>query len=232
MNKSTIIVLLFFLVSFLPIPEISLGSEKNEISIDINRSEGYSAFIANEDRQVDDTDDEVISECDCNGSKVIVHGDGHKTPCQCLNSSSGKCECVTTQNTWEPDKSTYPEDSIETDEVKKKVDQDINSQTESRKTILYFTASWCSPCQLFKSLELPKLIDAGLTSGEVDDGVVDDIEIVDVDKHTDMWKTYKKGSKGIPCLVVLDSKKIEKYRISGYYQGMSERLLDEFNAAQ
>jgi thiol-disulfide isomerase/thioredoxin len=232
MKKSTIIVLLFFLVSFLPIPEISLGSEKNEISIDINRSEGYSAFIANEDRQTDDTDDELIGECDCNGSKVIVHGDGHKTPCQCLNSSSGKCECVESQNTWEPDKSTYTEETIGTEEVKKKVDQDANSQTESGKTILYFTASWCGPCRLFKSSELPKLTDAGLTSGEVRNGIAEDIEIVDVDKHRDLWDAYKKGSRGIPCLIVLDSNKLEKFRISGYYSGMYKKLLDAFNAAE
>lgn len=30
--------------------------------------------------------------CRCNGSKVITHGDGHQTPCQC-NSKPGGCIC-------------------------------------------------------------------------------------------------------------------------------------------
>lgn len=33
--------------------------------------------------------DHIINECDCNGSKFIVHGDGHRTACPCEN-----CTCV------------------------------------------------------------------------------------------------------------------------------------------
>lgn len=30
--------------------------------------------------------------CRCNGSRVIIHGDGHQTPCQCI-SKPGGCIC-------------------------------------------------------------------------------------------------------------------------------------------
>lgn len=37
-------------------------------------------------------DDGKISICRCNGSKVMVHGDGHQTPCQCTTKPGG-CVC-------------------------------------------------------------------------------------------------------------------------------------------
>ena len=36
------------------------------------------------------------NECKCNGTKEIVHGDGHKTPCTCSALPEG-CKCVAKQ---------------------------------------------------------------------------------------------------------------------------------------
>jgi hypothetical protein len=37
-----------------------------------------------------------VNKCDCNGAKIIVHGDGHRTPCPCTGTSSG-CQCGKSQ---------------------------------------------------------------------------------------------------------------------------------------
>lgn len=240
MKKSTILLLLLLAVFFIPIPNIELDlGNKKAFAIDVTRSEGYVAFIVNGDQKPIDNETDTATTCECNGEKVIVHGDGHKTPCQCINSGDGVCRCEATGKSWEPDKSTYPDESVEQaapEEVKKKVEQqpDITDQAsaiELKKTILYFTASWCGPCQRFKATELPKLQQAGLSVGEVRNGVQDDMEIVDVDKHPDLWQTYKKNSAGIPCFVVLDSQRKETFRTSGYATGMHQTLLRAFNAA-
>jgi len=225
MKKSTILLLLLLAVFFIPIP-----SNEKTFAIDTSRSEGYVAFIVNGDQEPIDNETDTATTCECNGEKVIVHGDGHKTPCQCINSGDGVCRCEATGKSWEPDKSTYPE------EVKKKVEQqpDATDQAlaiELKKTILYFTASWCGPCQRFKATELPKLQKAGLSVGEARNGVQDDMEIVDVDKHPDLWKAHKKNSAGIPCFIVLDSQRKETFRTSGYVSGMHQTLLRAFNAA-
>lgn len=215
MKKSTILLLLLLAVFFIPIPniELDLGNKKT-FAIDVTRSEGYVAFIVNGDQEPIDNETDTATTCECNGEKVIVHGDGHKTPCQCINSGDGVCRCEATGKSWEPDKSTYPDESV-----------------ELKKRILYFTASWCGPCQRFKATELPKLQKAGLSVGEIRNGIQDDMEIVDVDKYPDIWQTYKKNSAGIPCFIVQDSQRKETFRTSGYASGMHQTLLRAFNAA-
>lgn len=54
----------------------------------------FEQYLALTNRSIDDYlkiphPDHIVNECDCNGSKFIIHGDGHKTPCPCEN-----CTCV------------------------------------------------------------------------------------------------------------------------------------------
>lgn len=216
MKKSTILLLLLLAVFFIPIPniDIDLGGKKT-FAIDAARSEGYVAFIVNGDQKPIDNETDTATTCQCNGKKVIVHGDGHKTPCQCINSGDGICRCEATGGLREPDKSVEQAAPI-----------------ELKKTILYFTASWCGPCQRFKATEVPKLQQAGLSVGEVGNGVQEDMEMVDIDKHPDLWRLHKKNSSKIPCFIVLDSQKKETFRTIGYAVGMYKTLLRAFNAAK
>lgn len=43
-----------------------------------------------------------IEDCPCDGSGVITHGDGHKTPCSCLASGECKCKSENTGARYEP----------------------------------------------------------------------------------------------------------------------------------
>lgn len=88
MKASTLIVLLLFIVSLIPSGVINT----NSFSVDRNKSEGYVAFVANDKDVNVDITPEPSEECQCGGSKEIIHGDGHRTPCQCIN-SGGPCNC-------------------------------------------------------------------------------------------------------------------------------------------
>lgn len=88
MSKPVWLMLVFlFALEFIP----KNINKKEKFIFDRPRNEGYVAFIVNEK---DEYVDEPTEKCKCNGSEVIVHGDGHKTPCQCLNTGSKICECA------------------------------------------------------------------------------------------------------------------------------------------
>lgn len=88
MSKSTwVILIILFLLQVVP---NKIQNEK--YNFDRPRNEGYIAFIVNEK---DDKKEETIEKCSCDGSKVMVHGDGHKTPCKCINNGK-ECKCAKT----------------------------------------------------------------------------------------------------------------------------------------
>lgn len=88
----SIVAVLLLMLSFLPGGQ-SLASKK-EFKFDHVKNEGYVAFIVNEYESTIKPDDEndTVNKCDCNGSKEIIHGDGHKTPCPCTGDPEG-CKC-------------------------------------------------------------------------------------------------------------------------------------------
>ena len=93
LNKTTIVVLLVVAVTmFLGMDS---PSSPKEFVIDKPRSEGFVAFIVNE-KSFDTEGGDVQNECECNGTKELIHGDGHKTPCPCTESPEG-CKCRSTQ---------------------------------------------------------------------------------------------------------------------------------------
>jgi len=213
MKKSTFLLLLLLIAVFIPSinTDLELGGKK-AFSIDIAKSEGYVAFIVNGDQGSVDNETDTITTCECNGEKVIEHGDGHKTPCQCINSGDGVCRC---EKTVQP-----PFIGVQVLAIKPK------------KNIICFTADWCEPCRKFKTGELPKLKEAGLSVGEAKNGFREDIELVDIDKYPNLWEAYKKNSTGIPCFVILDSQRKETFRANGYIPGMHQTLLKAFNEAK
>lgn len=197
-NIGTLSVVILFLTTVIPFGS-SLQAQRKTFKFDGNTAEGYVAFVTNE--SVTNQEDSVIVKCECHGKKVIIHGDGHKTPCLCLN-GSGSCSC--------------------------KSDKNEVASVNKRKFILYFTASWCGPCQSFKKNELPKLKDAGLKSGILKDGVGTEIEIVDVDENKEYYSLWKKDTEFIPFFVLIDVDGVEYARLEGYQT--KEQIMEIWNA--
>lgn len=97
MNKSNLIVLLLVLVSFIPFDKIDwsklripLPTPANTFTFDEPKNEGFSGYIANIDNKPVKPD--VVTQCDCKGTGVIVAGDGTRLPCPFVNPTTGKCE--------------------------------------------------------------------------------------------------------------------------------------------
>jgi hypothetical protein len=93
LDTTTIVVLLVVALTLF----INVGSPSSpkEFVIDKPRSEGFVAFIVNE-KSFDSEGGDVQNECECNGTKELIHGDGHKTPCPCTESPEG-CKCRSAQ---------------------------------------------------------------------------------------------------------------------------------------
>lgn len=265
MKKSTILLMLLLSVFFIPLPEIQSNSDdKQAFVIDYSKNEGYVAFIANEEPK---EEDEVVVKCKCEGTKVIVHGDGHKTPCQCLNSGSGTCKCESPKEEKcnnpscqclssgnkvcecdktgkgcknpspkppepapkPPEPAPAPKPPTPDDDEEPKPSPE---PVKPKKVLMYFTASWCGPCQSFKATELPKIKKAGLTVSEIGDKSSTSLEIVDIDKHPDIWARLRNETGSIPCFIVLDSNKKETFKSVGYYQGQYKELIRAYNGAK
>jgi len=156
MKASTIIILLLLAVTFIP----SGGVSSSEIKIDPMESEAYVAFLVNEDEVPKDND---VTECDCNGDGVLTHGDGHKTPCPCID--KGGCNCVKTSSesiTQEQDVDSCLCESCECEtcqcdgekclceKCKKKENPPLKASTDMPYVVYYIGASWCAPCRAFK----------------------------------------------------------------------------------
>lgn len=132
MKNSTkvILVIVFILVLFNNVDFGSLNKPK-EFSIDKERSEGYVAYIVNSEDQ--NNQDEETRKCECNGTKQITHGDGHKTPCPC---KEGECKCE------KEFKDIINEPAVEetkTEEINndKKKDEPVNNNNKSQQGNVY-----------------------------------------------------------------------------------------------
>ena len=92
MSKSATIILLLLGTTFFPFDIFDKAEAKKPVfEFDRLANEGFVAFVV-QDTPVDDT--EPVNQCDCDGSKVMVHGDGHTTPCQCHITGDGVCRCA------------------------------------------------------------------------------------------------------------------------------------------
>lgn len=76
---------------------------------------------------------------------------------------------------------------------------------KSKKKLLYFTATWCGPCQNFKRNELPKLVKQGF-----------DIEVYDIDETPEVYRKWKKSDRYIPLFVFIGEDGKEYSRTTGY----------------
>ena len=153
-------------------------------SFDVELNEGYIAFIANESEQKVPTPQPNPDplKCPCKGTGDITHGDGHITPCP-YHQKSDKNE--------EEEPQPYSDSS-----------DDDPFPFLPDKQMVWFTASWCGPCQQFKYNEVPKLKDKGW---RVSSDKNAHIKIVDIDDHRELYDKYGNG-RGIPAFILFVDK--------------------------
>lgn len=97
-------------------------------------------------------------------------------------------------------------DFLEADNPESEAAEQIQAtEKASEKKILFFTATWCPPCQSFKKNELPKISKLGL-----------DIKVYDVDESPEIYRKWKKTDKYIPLFVFIGDDGEEYSRVSGY----------------
>jgi len=116
------------------IDQEALAKFKDLVSESFNDSE--KLIIKNPD---------TVNRCECNGAKIIVHGDGHRTPCPCTGTTSG-CKCGTNQQ--------------------QELQQ--SQQIQSRKIVKFFTRDNCVHCDRWKAEQLQRFKNA---DWDVEEGV-------------------------------------------------------------
>ena len=177
MKTSTILVLILLLITF--VPNFSLNNTSSEFSYDKAEAEGYVAFVANSVKKKDNNN-EVGPDPDVN-----------------------KCACKGTGSITHGDghKTPCPYHS--------KKDDDTEDETDliNKKQVIFFTAKWCAPCQVFKSVELPKLKKSGW---KISDGKDAMIRIMDIDEHRDFWNEHKVNGS-VPCFILFEKGKRTNY---------------------
>ncbi len=72
--------------------------------------------------------------------------------------------------------------------------------TPRRYRLLYFTAEWCGPCRNLKA-RFPWLKASGWSVGDAPDNHV---QVVDIDRHPEVWSKWRKADTQIPLIVVID----------------------------
>lgn len=183
MRASTVFIVLMFAITFIP---TKFTKENNVFNFDKDKNEGYIAYVVNSSETKSPIPD-LVEKCDCDGSKVMVHGDGHKTPCQCFNTGDGKCKCSKIESIF------LEEDKFKT------------------KQIIMFTSEQCLPCQNFKQTEIPKLQQVNWKVGVDKDS---HLRLIDIDENDEMYEKYGKN-RSLPLFILFEKEK-ETKSVSGY----------------
>lgn len=192
MNKVAIILVLLLAVTFVP---MSSGKGKVISIVDPYLNEGRIAFLVNDKEPDKEEKPDDGAKCSCGGSGIMVHGDGHKTPCICK--ATGQCKCQ------KPNTSPAV------------VDQPIQKKGFNRKVFLFFTAGWCPPCNQFKR-QLPNLVRKGMSYSYIDDNLDTKMEIIDIDQNPELYIAFRKDKESIPFFILLDKDNNEVAYLEGY----------------
>lgn len=204
-RATSVIILLFFVFTFF---DFDVQTHRKTMAIDNALNEGYVAFIVNESQSINPDDDESAEECD--GSGFITHGDGHRTPCPGCRA----CEKSSEQMEKRSQEVQIQEAIIEAKKEKK------------TKQMLYFTATWCTPCNQFKAQQLSRIKENG--SWRVTEKKDAHIRVIDIDKpeNSEIIDKYKQ-TRSVPEFVLIINEKVDSYK-QGYQQ--AEDLVRWYNA--
>lgn len=126
-NSTKIILALVFVLILLNNVDLNITKKPKEFSIDKYQSEGYVAYIVNSENE---NKEDEITKCTCNGSKVIIHGDGHKTPCP--------CDVCTCKKESSDNEQWQFEDDDEEDVKKKNEETNNNANLRKEKSVYRF----------------------------------------------------------------------------------------------
>lgn len=215
LNITTIVVLLVFFVTVFT--GQGSGSSSKKLVINKTKAEGYVAFIVNE-KVVDEDEDDSIQ---CDGSGWITHGDGHKTKCQGCESCANKEQITQSleidvkkkQQTLLPSFQTPPVVSQIASKSELGESSEYSEGKPRAKQILFFTASWCGPCQQWKRTELARFkTNPKWKISENPDAM---IRIVDIDKPSNKRLMNEKKTRVVPEFVLLIGGKYDSHK-TGY----------------
>ena len=245
MNRKSITILVLLLISFIPFDMFVLNADdRNVFQFDEVKNEGYISFIVQSTESSDTPDPnppDPVTKCDCDGSKVMIHGDGHKTPCQCFNEGDGICNCVKSgssdQNTSESsDCKCYNNGTCNCTDgrcdcancgcekdvvtIESNLMRDLDALLKAKVKLVIFSASWCGPCQVFKKNELPKVRKS-----------FSNYEVVDIDKDKKRWSENVKLTKStsIPQFVIEVDGQLKEFWVGGC---TAEFVLNKLKAYQ
>lgn len=183
-NSTKIILALVFVLILLNNVDLNITKKPKEFSIDKYQSEGYVAYIVNSENE---NKEDEITKCTCNGSKVIVHGDGHKTPCPC-----DVCTCKKESS----DNEQWQFEDDDEEDVKKKMKRQIIMLTCEKKKV----------CIDFLEKEVIKLKQSGWKVGYLEN---DNLSIVNVEADpaiASQWRQYTKTNQLPQFIKIVDGK--------------------------
>jgi thiol:disulfide interchange protein len=89
-------------------------------------------------------------------------------------------------------------------------------ETSEKPVLVYFTASWCGPCQVMKK------------EAWADESIIDvadnyNMVMIDIDENPEVSKKHQ--VRGVPTMIALSNDKEEQDRMVGYASGMQGQVL-------
>lgn len=200
MKSDDIVVLLIILCTF-GIDLDSNISPKSAVAQDVFELASNEGMVAIQ--SVDEnipTEEQIIPSeiCACKGNKYLVMPDGMKTQCPC----GGNCTCSKiNENSTGALPNTAEKSSI------------------PQKQIVWLTAEWCGPCQLFEKGDKNQKIESQAKilrdlGWGVDEKETSYVRKIDVDKFPELAAKLGKG-RGLPTFLLLEND-VEKGVIVGY----------------
>lgn len=159
---------------------IGISSENYEIQL--HKVEGFIVAVANADKKIDVKPTPKPENCPCKGTGKIRYDGRAEVTCPC----GENCKCPKETNS------------------KPKEQSKVENKIKYKRQVLFFTASWCTPCNQFKKDTLSVLQKPELGWKVGNDDYVH-IRIIDVDKNPEYMSKY--NFQNIPLFILIEDGK-------------------------